>query len=163
MKAKERPPPRKKLSKKFENPLTRSRNYDTMTTLKWTRKSPKHQKGIDNMTNKMTYVQALTIALETMTNEDAKERINALIDQLNKRNSAENRKPTKAQKENATLAEIVTEVLTNSDKALTISEIMQADERLSALSNQKVSAVVRGMGDKVAKTTEGRKSVFTLA
>lgn len=115
------------------------------------------------MTNKMTYVQALTIALETMTNEDAKERINALIDQLNKRNSAENRKPTKAQKENATLAEIVTEVLTNSDKALTISEIMQADERLSALSNQKVSAVVRGMGDKVTKATEGRKSVFTLA
>ena len=58
---------------------------------------------------------------------------------------------------------MVAEVLADAGKALTVTEIMQADNRFTGLSNQKVSAVLRGMGDRVVKATENRKSVFRLA
>ncbi len=129
------------------------------------------------MTNsKMTYVAALTFAIDTLNEQITAsgcadwdeqalaviEKLTALKVQTEKRNSAE-RKPTKVQLENANLADVVTEVLTNTDKPMTITEIMAADERLSSLSNQKVSAIVRGMGDKIVKTTDKRKSYFALA
>lgn len=116
------------------------------------------------MTNsKMTYVAALTYVLTNCElPEDVAERLTNLKVQTEKRNSAE-RKPTKAQLENANLADVVAEVLTSAAKPMTITEIMAADERLASLSNQKVSAIVRGMGDRVAKTTDKRKSYFALA
>lgn len=117
------------------------------------------------MTNsKMTYVAALTYAIENLSNApvDVIEKLSALKAQTEKRNSAE-RKPTKTQLENANLADVVAEVLTNAAKPMTITEIMAADERLASLSNQKVSAIVRGMGDRIAKTTDKRKSYFALA
>ena len=116
------------------------------------------------MTNsKMTYVAALTYVLTNCDlPEDVAERLTNLKVQTEKRNSAE-RKPTKAQLENANLADVVAEVLTSAAKPMTITEIMAADERLTSLSNQKVSAIVRGMGDRVAKTTDKRKSYFALA
>ena len=115
-------------------------------------------------TNKVTYTSALSYVL---TNCDLPAEIatklETLMEQTAKRNSTENRKPTKAQRENAELSEVVAEVLADAGKALTVTEIMQADSRFTGLSNQKVSAVLRGMGDRVVKATENRKSVFRLA
>lgn len=113
---------------------------------------------------KMTYVEALNIALTAVAdNAEVTEKLTALREQIAKRNSTENRKPTKAQALNIELAEVVREVLTNSAQPMTITEIMKADERLSTLSNQKVTAVVRSMGDAVVKVPDKRVNRFALA
>ena len=115
------------------------------------------------MANKMTYVDALNIALTADLPQEVKDKLTALRDQTAKRNSATDRKPTKAQAQNAELSEVVREVLSNSATPLTITEIMRADERLSTLSNQKVTAVVRSMGDAVVKVPDKRVNRFALA
>lgn len=117
------------------------------------------------MTNsKLTYAQALTFVLDNCDlPADIADRLTALKEQTEKRNSAKSGKPTKAQVANAELAEVVAEVLRNASGALTVTEIMARDEALSALSNQKVSAVLRTMGARVVKVTDKRVSRFRLA
>jgi hypothetical protein len=110
----------------------------------------------------MTYSVALTNAI-ALTEGETRETLERLLAQVQKRNSTENRKPTKVQEHDASLAEIVHEVLTDAGKPLTITEIIHADERLSPLSNQKVNAVVRSMGDAVVKVPDKRVNRFTLA
>lgn len=117
------------------------------------------------MTNiKMTYVAALTYAIENLTDAPAEvvEKLAALKAQTEKRNAAD-RKPTKAQTQNAELSVVVAEVLADAGRPLTITEIMQADERLAGLSNQKVTAVVRSMGEQVEKVADKRVNRFKLA
>ena len=117
------------------------------------------------MTNsKMTYVAALTYVLTNCPNlpEDVAEKLTALKAQTEKRNTAD-RKPTAKQVENASLAERVVEVLRNASAPLTVTEIMGRDEVLAPLSNQKVSALIRGLGATVVKTTDKRVSKFSLA
>ena len=115
---------------------------------------------------RMTYVMALDNAINALANmpemAETIEKLTALKVQTEKRNSAD-RKPTKTQTANLELQELVIEVLRNSDKAMTITEIMNADDTLGTLSNQKVAALVRGLGDRVIKTLDKRKAYFTLA
>ena len=127
------------------------------------------------MTN-MTYVIALNEALSligdalcsTIDSTDAPywdevvEKLTALRDQQIKRNSAD-RKPTAKQIANADLAQHVVEVLRNAPDPLTVTEIMSRDAELSALSNQKVSALIRCLGAQVIKTVDKRVSKFSLA
>lgn len=111
---------------------------------------------------KITYTEALTIALNADLPEEVKDKLTALREQIAKRNSAE-RKPTKAQKANEELREVVFEAL--GAEPLTVTQIMAQDERLSALSNQKVSALVNALVDegRAVKTVEKRKSYFAKA
>ena len=115
---------------------------------------------------KMTYVVALNTAIAALTADPAMtevvEKLTALRDQTEKRNSAE-RKPTKAQLANEGLKAKVAEVLT-ADPA-TVTEIMARDAELATLSNQKVSALVNALVDegKAVKTVEKRKSYFARA
>ena len=113
---------------------------------------------------KMTYVKALEAALNCEAlSVEVREKLSALRDQQVKRNSAE-KKPTKVQQENEGMKAHVLEVLASCDKPVTVSELMQADEQLSQLSNQKVAALVRQLVDagKVERTIEKRKAYFTL-
>lgn len=115
-------------------------------------------------TNKITYTAALSYVL---TNCELPAEISAkletLLEQTAKRNSAENRKPTKAQLANEELKAVVAGVLTSTPS--TVSEIMTRDARLAALSNQKVSALVNALVEdgKATKGTDKRKSVFSKA
>lgn len=111
---------------------------------------------------KITYTEALTIALNADLPEEVKDKLTALREQIAKRNSAE-RKPTKAQKANEELREVVFEAL--GAEPQTVTQIMAQDERLSALSNQKVSALVNALVDegRAVKTVEKRKSYFAKA
>lgn len=125
---------------------------------------------------KMTYVQALTFAIDHLDeaitasgsadwDEEARqviEKLTALKAQTEKRNSAD-RKPTKAQVANEGLKAKILEVLT-ADPA-TVTEIMARDAELTALSNQKVSALVNALVDegRVTKTVDKRKSYFARA
>lgn len=115
---------------------------------------------------KLTYVVALNTAIAALTADPAMTevvaKLTALRDAQVKRNSAE-RKPTKVQVANLALADEVREVLRNAPEALTVTEIMGRSDALSGLSNQKVSAVIRGMGAEVIKVTDKRVSKFTLA
>ena len=109
---------------------------------------------------KMTYVDALNYAIANLTDETVVEKLTALRDQQVKRNSAD-RKPTKAQVANIALQDKVMAVLT--DKPMTVTEIMAQDAELSALSNQKVSALVNALVEagRAVKAVEKRKSYFS--
>ena len=115
---------------------------------------------------KLTYVVALNTAISALSADASMtavvEKLTALRDAQVKRNSAD-RKPTKTQVANLSLADEVREVLRNAPDPLTITEIMGRSEVLSPLSNQKVSAIVRGMGAEVVKITDKRVSKFRLA
>ena len=115
-------------------------------------------------TNKMTYVTALTYAIENLTDApaDVLEKLTALKEQTEKRNAADH-KPTKTQQANVSLQNKILEVLGSALEPLTVTEIMARDEELAPLSNQKVSALIRTLGSKVIKITEKRVSKFTLA
>ena len=113
---------------------------------------------------KMTYVKALEVAMNCEAlSAEVREKLEALKVQQEKRNSGE-KKPTKVQQANEGVKAHVLEVLTTCDKPVTVSELMQADEELSQLSNQKVASLVRQLVEagKVQRLEEKRKAYFTL-
>ena len=81
---------------------------------------------------------------------------------LNKKVS--NKKATKTQEENVGIKATILEVLATIGSG-TVTNIQNSNEKLSALSNQKVSALVRQLvesGD-VVKTTDKKKAIFSRA
>jgi hypothetical protein len=85
------------------------------------------------------------------------------IAQLEKK--AGSKKPTKIQAENEGIKDTIRVALGSVDKAVTVTELQGLDEALGALSNQRVSALLRQMveADEVVKTVEKKKSYFSLA
>ena len=84
--------------------------------------------------------------------------------QVAKKNATRSNKPTKAQVENANLAEKVVETLV-SGKPYTVSEIQKEVAELSDLSNQRATAIVRSLvraGSLTRNEVKG-KAYFTLA
>ena len=77
---------------------------------------------------------------------------------------AQNKKATKTQEQNNGIKATILKVLATIGSG-TVTDIQNGNEELSALSNQKVSALVRQLvesGD-VVKTTDKKKSIFSLA
>lgn len=77
---------------------------------------------------------------------------------------ASNKKATKTQEENVGIKATILEVLATIGSG-TVTDIQNGNAELSALSNQKVSALVRQLvesGD-VVKTVDKKKSIFSLA
>lgn len=116
------------------------------------------------MTNKMTqkdfYNEIIALAQDN-GREDIVEFAKGRIEVLAKKSG--NRKPTKTQEENESLKVLVRNALVELGKA-TVTEVQKADEVLSELSNQKVSALLRQMIDagEVVKETDKKKSYFSL-
>lgn len=111
---------------------------------------------------KMTYVTALTYVLKNTTlPTEVAEKLEALKAQQVKRNSAE-KKPTKTQVANEVTKELVLEVLREVGEKLTVSELQTKHPDLTAMSNQKVAALVRQLvkEGKVERVEEGRKAYF---
>ena len=74
--------------------------------------------------------------------------------------------PTKAQKANVELVEKVYNILAASDVAMTATEIFNvatAEGIEGITSNQKVSALLKMLGDRIVKETNGKKSTFKVA
>ena len=86
------------------------------------------------------------------------------IELLNKKAGTKSKKETANDAENARLMEVIVEILTGSEKAMTVSELMTANVELGELSNQKVSALMKKLvdGGRVQKSTDKRKSVFSI-
>ena len=76
---------------------------------------------------------------------------------------AQNKKATKTQEQNVGIKATILEVLATIGSG-TVTEIQNGNEELSALSNQKVSALVRQLVEsgEVVKTTDKKKSIFSL-
>lgn len=86
------------------------------------------------------------------------------IELLNKKAGSKSKKETANDAENARLMEVIVETLVDSEKAMTVSELMAVNAELGELSNQKVSALMKKLvdGGRVQKSTDKRKSVFSI-
>ena len=77
---------------------------------------------------------------------------------------AQNKKATKTQEQNVGIKATILKVLAIIGSG-TVTDIQNGNEELSALSNQKVSALIRQLVEsgEVVKTTDKKKSIFSLA
>ena len=77
---------------------------------------------------------------------------------------AQNKKATKTQEQNVGIKATILEVLATIGSG-TVTDIQNGNEELSALSNQKVSALVRQLVEsgEVVRTTDKKRSIFSLA
>ena len=77
---------------------------------------------------------------------------------------AQNKRATKTQEQNKSIKATILKVLATIGSG-TVTDIQNGNEELSALSNQKVSALVRQLVEsgEVVKTTDKKKSIFSLA
>lgn len=117
-------------------------------------------------TNKITYIDVLNMVLNGETlNPEAIEKLEALREQLVKRNAAKTDKPSKKQAENAELIVQLTEAMKPITNPATVSEIMATDPNgIGRLSNQKISALLKILEKegKVVRTIDKRKAYFKL-
>ena len=86
------------------------------------------------------------------------------VELLNKKSASKSKAEIEKANANVELTQIVREVLANSSVAMTVSEVMKANEVLAELSNQKVSYLMRTLVEnkEVVKTVEKGKSYFQL-
>ena len=98
----------------------------------------------------------------TFSAEEAKAKLYKMIEQLDKKASAE-KKPTKTQLEADALADALYDEMLADGGKLTVSEMLAKFDCVKGMSNQKVSAIVRKLKDanRVVKDVEGRKSLFS--
>jgi predicted transcriptional regulator len=117
----------------------------------------------------MTYVNAINFAIASLTGKPveeafavpAVEKLVALGQQLEKRNSAKSGKPTKTQRENADVKGKIVECLTHTLQGMRCGDI--ANE--VGISGQKCSALLSQLvksGEVVKKEGEKRVSLFLL-
>ena len=114
------------------------------------------------MTNKMTYVKALEIAIKAVEdNKEVAEKLEALKASVAKKNSAE-RKPTATQKANEGYKTAILEFM-EVGKKYTVTDLMKEVVELADLSNQRVSALVRQLKEDglVVREEEKRKAYFS--
>ena len=118
---------------------------------------------MEKMTKKEQFAKVRAILAEKGEN-DLVAFIDHEVELLTAKNSRRSNKPTKAQVENANLAEKVLEQM-ESGKAYTVSEIQKEVAELSELSNQRATAIVRSLvraGSLTRSEVKG-KALFTLA
>jgi hypothetical protein len=117
---------------------------------------------------KLTYVDALTFAIENLDNAEVVEKLTALREQQIKRNTKSDKVTPKEQAKidaDAVLMENVREILRNASEPLTVTAIKEGSEDLAEIKVQKLSAIVRKMlmNGEVVRTEVKRKAVFALA
>ena len=115
-------------------------------------------------TKKMTkkdYFNALLGMNEVKANKEMVEFINHELELLAKKNSAE-KKPTAQQVANEGIKQAIVNGM-EPDRLYTITEIIKEIPECADLTNQRVSAIIRGMiGDTIERVEEKRKAYFRL-
>ena len=103
---------------------------------------------------KMTYVNALDVAINGMADGEAKDKLIALRAQIEKKNSAD-RKPTKTQVANDAMKSDIVAWLTEAHTATEVAENF-------GVSNQKASALLTALikAGTVERTVDKRKAYF---
>lgn len=115
------------------------------------------------MTKREMFVAIANVA-EVAANAEMVDFLNHQIELLDARKNSKSKGMTKTQKENEGVKAVIAEVLADTGKKMTVTEML-ADERLSGYTNQKISALLRQMTEAktVVKTIEGKKSYFEVA
>jgi hypothetical protein len=94
------------------------------------------------------------------------EEVLAFLDKENALLEKKRNTPTKAQKENLVYVEMIYEVLTAADKAMSIEDIQNAsdNEEIKAFSTSKMSALLKKLVDanRVERTKVNKKSYFVI-
>ena len=108
---------------------------------------------------KMTYVNAIEMAINGNMTEEVKEKLEALKVSLEKRNSRKSDKPTKAQRENEVVKGNILEVLADGE-----AHQCKAVAEALGISGQKCSALLKQLvdGGAVEKFTEKRVTYFKV-
>lgn len=103
------------------------------------------------------------IATVNADNEEIVNFCNREIELLDNRKGSKT--PTKTQKENEGLMDLIEKDLVEFEKPVTVTELIAGGEGLEGLTNQKVSALLRKMVDakRVVKTIEKKKAYFSVA
>lgn len=116
------------------------------------------------MTKREMFVAIANVA-EVAANAEMVDFLNHQIELLDNRKSSGSKGLTKTQKENTVIKEVILSVLAEQDHPITISEMLK-DERLSDYSNQKMSALLRQMGEdgtkEVRKIRDKKVSRFEI-
>jgi len=116
------------------------------------------------MADKMTNVKALQYVKDNFADmpADVAEKIDAMLASFVKKSA--NRKATANQEANVGIKETILEVLESAEAPLTVTEIQTKNAELGALSNQRVSALLRQLieAGKVEKTIDKKKSYFAV-
>ena len=109
------------------------------------------------------YFMELRALAERADRADLVAFVDTRIAQVEAKNSKRSDKPTKAQAENAALAEVVIANMP-AGKAMTVTEIQKAVPALADFSNQRVTAVVRSLvrAGRVERTEIKGKAYFTV-
>ena len=119
------------------------------------------------MTKKEMFAQVIALAQGgevTVTEDEIVAFARHEIELLDKKAGTKSKKETANEVENERLMGVIVDTLTESGKAMTVSELMTANAELGELSNQKVSALMKKLvdGGTVQKSTDKRKSVFSI-
>lgn len=114
---------------------------------------------------KLTYVAVLdkAIAGEPLT-ADEKEKLASLRESVAKRNATKSDKPTKAQRENAEVAEAVADAMVKG-ATYSVKDICALHPSLEGASSQKVAPLMQKLVDahRVVKTVSKGKNFYALA
>ena len=118
-------------------------------------------------TKKMTkrdYFSRLIEIVEGANVDNSEEIVNFLNNEIKLLNKKSNVK-TKTQKENEVLMEVVFNALAEVGKPVTVSELMEANEEVGAMKNQKVTALLKKLkeNERVVRVEDKRKAYFSIA
>lgn len=115
------------------------------------------------MEKKMTkreYFNAIKVVLESAGQDEMVKFIDHEIELLDKKANYKSDKPTATQKANEEIKAVLLEVLSETS-GKTVTELIKSDTRLSELSNQKVSAILRLMKkDGIARDEKDKKKTL---
>ena len=117
------------------------------------------------MANKMTqrdYFNEIIAMAEANGRTDLADFARGRIEVLDKKSA--NKKPTKTQEANEVLKDTIEDVLSESDKALTVTEILATGKFEALTSPQKISALLKQMieAGRVVKSVEKKVSRFSV-
>ena len=115
-------------------------------------------------TSKMTkrdYFNTLLTMSDVQANPDVVAFIEHEIELLDKKNSAE-KKPTAQQIANKVIADAIVAGMER-DRLYTVTDLIKTIPACADLTNQRVSAILRGMTDSIERVEEKRKTYFRLA
>ena len=113
-------------------------------------------------TKKMSYSVAVENAINGNITDEVRERLEALKVSLEKRNSRKANGPTKAQKERAELAERVFSAMT-AGEGYGSKEIAALIPELEGASSQKITALMKSLGERVTSEKVKGKAVYKIA
>lgn len=118
---------------------------------------------------KITYAQALEVAIEVVGQDEGKvavrDRLVELMESLNKRNKKSG--PTKAQKANEAIKNQIVEVLADAGNPMDITAIFKAVEWDEGVTPQKITALVTQLvneeNPRVKKVVDKKKTRYEVA